>query len=328
MLDANALYEPMLVRDAEETRATVSHHVSRHGAQAVMSAIVRFAVLAFTPSEHGKAALLSAAAASAILARVERAGDLIAECAIYSAGTRAPWSEPPVSDPPPLDRDQDDSIETIRAAIDSRDRLGAERWLAKLLERENVAERFFDAAALTLARGESGVITAVAAWEIASQAPPRARFPILRVAVDEWTSNSDEEERIDVPTEEGDEHVLLYRVAATYLAQQGTPLAFRKVALFSALHAMAKMKAGAAARRSVATYLFATTSAGDVPAAGVSPEQPPIYPLARDYGAALRAFAARESLRGKYDEAFLAAICATALKNLDSSESYEEWALA
>ena len=66
---------------------------------------------------------------------------MLTECAIYAGGSRQPWSEPPMLDPPQVEEPPD-----LDAAIRDGDRLAAERWLSFHLDAPELEESYFEAA--------------------------------------------------------------------------------------------------------------------------------------------------------------------------------------
>ena len=129
-------YEPFIERDLAAIPAAVAEFRAAHSAEETWTAVTRFAVLAFAPSQHSMHALL--ACLSVWDLREDLGGrfdDAIVQCAIYAAASRQPWSEPPMLDPPKIEADQRGDVDELREAIAASDRLRAERWLAKRYRR-------------------------------------------------------------------------------------------------------------------------------------------------------------------------------------------------
>jgi hypothetical protein len=124
-----ALYAPFIERDLAAIPAAARAYAAEHSVEDLWIAVTRFAVLAYAPSQHAKRAVMACRASHDVREELgDRWLDMIIECARYTAGSRQPWSEPPILDPPePAERT--DLLE-LRDAIATKDRLRAERWLA------------------------------------------------------------------------------------------------------------------------------------------------------------------------------------------------------
>src|SRR5688572_21769366 len=127
------LFEAMVVRDD----ATIRDEIAAIPTTDALAAVTRFGVLAFAPSSHGRGALLGIHAANELAdAFGAEATSIIAECAVYAAAVRPPWSEPPIGDPPAVADDHPATADEIASAVTTHDRLRAERWLAAVMNRE------------------------------------------------------------------------------------------------------------------------------------------------------------------------------------------------
>src|SRR5437762_982054 len=125
-------YEAFIERDLAAIPGVIASFCADHSAEEAWTAVTRFAVLAFAPSQHSKHALLSCLSAWDLRDELGEGFDqAIVACAIYAAASRQPWSEPPILDPPKLDAGQRGDLGELRDAIASSDRLRAERWLAR-----------------------------------------------------------------------------------------------------------------------------------------------------------------------------------------------------
>ena len=111
--------------------------------------------------------------------------ELLAECAIYAAASRQPWSEPPITDPPALEPGQRGDIDELRESVAALDRLRGERWLASRYRDRNFARDFFTVATDDFEDLGHKLIVAVTAWKLAKIFPP---FPTLRTAIWEMTA--------------------------------------------------------------------------------------------------------------------------------------------
>ena len=115
----------------------------------------------------------------------DRWDELLAECAIYAAASRQPWSEPPISDPPPLEPDQRGDIDELREAVATGDRLRGERWLAKRINDSDFLRDFFTVATDDFEDLGHKLIVAVNAWRLSLMFP---RYATLRTAIWEMTA--------------------------------------------------------------------------------------------------------------------------------------------
>ncbi|HLJ73489.1 MAG TPA: hypothetical protein VKU62_02805 [Thermoanaerobaculia bacterium] len=115
----------------------------------------------------------------------DRWDDLLTECAIYSAASRQPWSEPPIGDPPALEAGQRGDIDELREAVASGDRLRGERWLARRYRDRDFPRDFFTVATDDFEDLGHKLIIAVNAWRLSQIFPP---YPTLRPAIREMTS--------------------------------------------------------------------------------------------------------------------------------------------
>src|SRR5438270_431324 len=123
-------YEPFIERDLAAIPAAVAEFRAAHSPEETWTAVTRFAVLAFAPSQHSMHALLACLSVWDLREDLSF-DDAITQCAIYAAASRQPWSEPPMLDPPKIGPDQRGDVDELREAIAASDRLRAERWLAK-----------------------------------------------------------------------------------------------------------------------------------------------------------------------------------------------------
>lgn len=321
--DTAQLYEAMIERDAGGIRQAVGSLRDQASSEEILDSIVRFAVLAFCPSEHSKGALAAAVAARTIAPTLGQLDALSVECAIYAADARAPWSEPPIGEPPAVGSEQRDDLDEIAAAINASDRLRGERWLAAALARDDFPEHYFDAAALTLRSSAHGFIVAVNAWRIAATIPRQHWYATLRLVIEEWTRNCEADATV-LPSPPAARDVLQHTVRF-YEAGEASPLAFQHVSLFDAAEAVEGV--ADRARAIVLAHLMSSSTAGAT--SDIDPaSDAPVYRLARDYAAYLQSIAIAQRLAEQHDGGTLERIKALAQHNLRYSESYEEWSLA
>ena len=202
-------YEPLIERDLDAIPAAAHAFLETHGAEELWTAVTRFAVLAFAPSQHSKRAVMACRAALDVREDLgDRWPEMIIACARYAAQSRQPWSEPPILDPP---QPSSGELEELRAAIAAADRLRAERWLSARLNDAEVALR-------EIAAGDSLLMldTAVA---LLSRLGEKGRFALLRMPVWELIANGIER----------DETVPMQTLIARAVEEDGAPDAVRAV---------------------------------------------------------------------------------------------------
>jgi hypothetical protein len=323
------LYDPLIARDLPAIPAAVRRFRADHDSEELWSAIARFAVLAYAPSQHARHAVLAAVAAREMRSRGsdERYVGLLTECAIYAAASRQPWSEPPISDPPAIEPDQRGDVQEVREAIAAGDRLRAERWLARRVDDPDLAVDFFRVAADDFSDMGHNLIVAVAAWQLASLFDARGRFATLRIATWEWTARpgspaGDESHSVDGSA-------LWQRLIHRFVAEQGELEAAHRLFLLDAAEQAAEIAGELLVLDRVRRHL--DREAGDVtllprPAAeGVG--DVPVYRLARDYAEFLKVHALVERLRLRHPELPLDGVIAAAETNKANS-NFEEWSFA
>lgn len=301
------MIEAFLERDENRIRAAISDYSKAHSSEELFLDVARFAVMAYAPSQHAKHALLACLSAHDIR---EECGDrwdaLLTECAIYIAQSRQPWSEPPMLDPPAIEPDQRGDVEELRAAVAAGDRLRAERWLAKRISDPDLAHDYFTVAADDFEDLGHKVILARAAWRLAEILGEKGRYAILRVGI--WEMCAYKGPRY---SERGTRAELSALVENT-LAEGGSPDSMHHVFLFDAA-------AGSPVEDRVCDYL------GSLPTkqgtAFTSRRDPPVYRLARDYGAYLKSFAVTKRLRD-------IRILDAAKYNLEHGTSFEDYSFA
>jgi len=180
------LYEPLLERDEPAIRAAIRELKRSHTSQELFQSIARFAVLAYAPSQHAKHAMIACLSAWELRDDLGSAwDDLLTECAIYAATSRQPWSEPPITDPPPLEPGQRGDIDELRECVATLDRLRAERWLARRYRDRNFELDYFTVATDDFEDYGHKLIVAVTAWKLAKIFPP---YPTLRIGIWEMTA--------------------------------------------------------------------------------------------------------------------------------------------
>lgn len=285
------LYDPLLERDESGIRAAITEFRRSHSSEELFTAIARFAVLAYAPSQHAKHAVISCRSAWDIREDLgDRFDAVITECAIYAAGSRQPWSEPPMTDPPPLDPHQRGDVEELRACVATGDRLRAEHWLAKRHRDADFLRDYFAVASDDYEDLGHKLIVAVAASKLASIFGEQGAYAALRIGVWEMTAY-----RGDSKPPGGD-------VVANMIAHRGDVESAHAV-----FHHDAAIEAGLDVAPSVRP--------------DKSVRATPVYRLARDYGAYLKSFSVAKRLGD-------ARIIAAAKYNLDHAPSFEEFSFA
>ncbi|MDQ6801584.1 MAG: hypothetical protein M3041_12175 [Acidobacteriota bacterium] len=285
------LYEPLLERDESGIRTAIGEFRRSHTSAELFAAIARFAVLAYAPSQHAKHAVISCRSAWEIRDDLgDRFDDVITECAIYAAGSRQPWSEPPFTDPPAIDADQRGDIDELRDCVATGDRLRAERWLAKRYRDSDFSRDYFAVASDDYEDLGHKLIVAVTAWKLASIFGEQGAYASLRIGIREMTAY-----RGSSKPPGGD-------VVANMIAKRGD---------IESAHAVFHHDAAREAEgRSVVARAPARRAGGA-----------PVYRLARDYGAYLKSFSVANRLG---DDRIIAA----AKYNLDHATSFEEFSFA
>lgn len=298
------LYEALLERDEAATRRAVEDFGDDHE---LFLAVARFAVLAYAPSQHAKHALLACLAAYDL--REELAAsyrEMLVECAIYAGGSRLPWSEPPILEPPQIDAEPD-----LDAAIRDGDRLAAEHWLAFHLDDPHLEQLYFEAASRDFEDLGHKLIISRAAWRLVPILGEKGRFALLRTGVWEWTAYRGEtfvEQGVNVDRDE-----LIDRLVNAVIADHGSLIATHNVFLMdAALETPVEHR--------VLEYLSPNT-ATQQPNNPTTQQLAP-YRLARDYAQTLIAHAVANRI--PQVKRMLDAVH----ENLNNSQSFEAWSFA
>lgn len=318
------LYEALLTREQDQLRTLVENLCRTEGSREALDYVLRFAVLAFSPTLHSRGAVYASLAALDLLDELPEPSRVIIECATYAAETRLPWSEAPITDPPEVKGIDAANPRHLDVAIRSRDLRAAERWLAAAIEEDAPAVEFFDAAARFAGEEGFGFTTAAAAWRIASYAPA-ARFVSLRTALLEWvrTREQSSQARAESPA------VTPRQVIDLYVMHEG------KIDLFSPLLVldaalMAEAVTGKSGRYSPIVDRYAIPvewrhgsptdrawSIGDL-----------AYRYSRDYATFLLSVPISARLERELPECGAERIPGAAQYNLEYAETYEEWSFA
>jgi len=309
------LYDPLLERDVDGIRAATREYRRDHTSDELFQAVARFALLAYSPSQHGKHAVISCLSAHELRGEAgERYDDLLTECAIYAASARQPWSEPPITDPPALDGEEPDEP-----------RLRAERWLARRLDARDFAHEYFTAAADDFEDYGHKLIVAVTAWKLASIFGQQGRYASLRIGV--WEMTAYHGQRYEERGNALDTEPLLERLIDHLDANGGDIISAHAIFLLDAA-----LQAGdervLARVRDYLSSVAAGFSPPERPIGGLKAAAPPIYRLARDYGALLEMHAVARRLRAHFPALNTDRMLAAAQYNLDHAPSFEEFSFA
>jgi len=314
-------YDAFIERDLDAIPAVIASFRANHSAEEAWTAVTRFAVLAFAPSQHSKHALLACLSAWDLRDDLgDRFDDAIVQCAIYASASRQPWSEPPILDPPKLDPDQRGDLEELRAAITASDRLRAERWLAARYRDPDLAHDYFTAASDDFEDLGHKLIVATAAWRLADLLGEKGRFAMLRVGVWEMVAYNGSRE-----SGAGERSVdsVCAGLVANVIANGGDIVSAHSMFLFDA--ALQTGDDSVIAR--VVSHL-SSVSGSPTPASRTPAPAPLIYSFARDYGACLKAHAVAKRLRLRFPNADFDGMLVAVHNNLETSPSSEGMAFA
>ena len=305
----SALYDCLIERDLDAIPAAARAFLETSPAEDLWTAVARFAVLSYAPSQHAKRAVMAVRAVHDLREEAgERWVDWIVECARYAAESRQPWSEPPMLDPPEVDPSQPPNVEELRAAIETKDRPRAEQWLAARVDDADGDLR-------AVARGDALLLTD-AVLALAPHLGEKGRYALLRIAIWEMLAGNSEE----LPAESLD------ALIAKAIAENGSLESVRNVLLVCSQGCHPERERGTWAGGGERHGPSATTHPGPSLTLGMTgfvakPLHP--YHLARDYAQTLLAHAARLPQNANID-GFLAAV----RDNLERGEGYEDWTLA
>src|SRR6185369_315819 len=262
---------------------------------------------AYAPSQHAKHAFLACLAAYDVRQELGASyREMLTECAIYAGGSRLPWSEPPILDPPQVEEEPD-----LDAAIRDGDRLAAEHWLAFHLDDPSLEQRYFEAASRDFEDLGHKLIISRAAWRLVPILGEKGRFALLRAGVWEWTAYRGEtfvERGVPVDREQ-----LVDRIVADVIEERGSLIATHNLFLLDAA-------LGTPAESRVLDYLSFVESAQQPNNSTTQKLEP--YRLARDYAQTLIAHAV--ATRIPQAKKMLPSVH----ENLEQATGFEEWSFA
>ena len=297
-------YDAFIERDLAAIPATVAEFRNAHSAEDTWTAVTRFAVLAFAPSQHSMHALLACLSVWDLRDDLDaRFDDAIVNCAIYAAASRQPWSEPPMLDPPRIDADQRGDVDELREAIAASDRLRAERWLAKRYADDDFASDYYAVASDDFEDLGHKLIVASAAMRLADLLGEKGRYAMLRVGIWEMVAVGSGElgvgsGRVDVES---------------LVANVGDIVSAHSLFLFDA--ALQTNDDAVIARVSAHLQTVKATT----PDTRHPTPRIPVYSFARDYGACLKAHAIAKRLRPRFPNADFDGMLAAMHGNLEKS---------
>jgi hypothetical protein len=316
-------YESFIERDLAAIPSVIAAYRADHTAEEAWTAVMRFAVLAFAPSQHSKHALLACLSAWDLRADLgDRFDDAIVACAIYAAASRQPWSEPPMLDPPKLDADQRGDLDELRAAIASSDRLRAERWLAARYLDPNLAHDYFTAASDDFEDLGHKLIVASAAWRLAGLLGEQGKYAVLRVGVWEMVADGGRGSGVGSRSEVDLDSVCRV-VINNVIANRGDIISAHGLFLFDA----ALQTDNDQVIRRVCQHLSDLTPA-PTPDSRLPTPETPIYPFAKDYASCFKSHAVANRLRARFPNADFDGMLAAVHHNLDTAPSFEGMAFA
>ncbi|HXA17498.1 MAG TPA: hypothetical protein VN380_10930 [Thermoanaerobaculia bacterium] len=317
-------YDAFIERDLDAIPAVIGAFRADHTTEQTWTAVTRFAVLAFAPSQHSKHALLACLSAWDLRAAFgERFDDAIVECAKYAAASRQPWSEPPMLDPPKLASDQRGHLEDLRAAIAASDRLRAERWLASRYADPDLAHDYFTAASDDFEDLGHKLIVATAAWRLADLLGEKGRYAMLRVGVWEMAAYGGREPGVGDRSTTPDLESLCASLVTNIVADGGDIVSAHELFLFDA----ALQTGDDTVIRRVCDHLR-DINPTPTPDRRLPASEPPVYRFARDYGACLKAHAVANRLHSRFPNVDFGDMLAAVHQSLDTAPSFEGMSFA
>lgn len=322
------LYQPLIARELDAIPRAVNEFRRDHSSMELLEAVTRFAILAFSPSQHSRHAVLACLAAHSLRGERELNVDgLTTACAVYASQSRPPWSEPPITDPPPLLDSELPNRNDLDEAIANGDRRSAERWLAAHMDDPEFEAEFLEISAHDLADQGHKLIMAAAAVELADIIGDKGRFATLRIATAEWTAYR------EPPPEENTPGIEPRELASTLIdrlvASKGDTIAFHAIELYDAALSCLHAGWGDSVESRVRAHLESTLSSDDVwaemqPVALTAP----VYQLGRDYAQYLLATAIARRMAARFPDISSDRIAQASHFNLRHGPSFEDWSFA
>ena len=327
------LYDSFIERDLAAIPAAVREFRSGHSSDELWQAVTRFAILAYAPSQHSKHALFSCLAAWDLRdALGNRFDDVVTQCAIYTAASRQPWSEPPILEPPAVAPDSPRDRDELRQAIAAGDRLRAERWLAARFEDPDFAADFFAVAADDFEDLGHKLIAAVTAVRLAGLLGQKGRFAALRVAI--WEMVAYRGSEVAVSSSDCDPAALAARLVEQMIAERGEVVAAHRLFLLDAALQCEDAAVLARVCRSLEAEIreiappIASSPRTVVPDGTREQNALPVYALARDYGELLKSWAVAQRLEQRFPALDVGRIVGAARAHLETAPSADEFTFA
>lgn len=324
-----SLYDSFIERDLAAIPAAVRQFRHDHSSNELWQSVTRFSILAYAPSQHSKHALFSCLAAWDLRALLgDRFDEVVTQCAIYTAASRQPWSEPPFLDPPAVSAGAPRDREELRQSVATGDRRRAERWLAARFEDPEFAADLFAVAAEDCEDLGHKLIAAVTATRLAALLGEKGRFAALRVAV--WEMVAYRRHAAVAPQSVCDAGALAAVLATQMIAARGEVEAAHRLFLLDAAlltedREVLALVCGALAE--AAANAPETVSSRDETPAGNQGELP-VYALARDYGELLKTWAVAGRMAQRFPSIDAAAVIAAARDHLEQAPSSDEFTFA
>ena len=321
------LYDSFIERDLAAIPAAVREFRGEHSSEELWQAVTRFAILAYAPSQHSKHALFSCLAAWDLRGRLgDRFDEVVTQCAIYTAASRQPWSEPPILEPPAIVPDSPRDRNELRQAIAAGDRLRAERWLAARFQEPGFAADFFAVAADDFEDLGHKLIAAVTAFRLAGLLGEKGRFAALRVGIWEMVAYRGSEVRAS--SSDCDPAALAARLIEQMVAERGEVVAAHRLFLLDA--ALQCEEGGVLAQvcRSLAAEIGEIAPPPSAAVREWRPNELPVYALARDYGELLKTWAVAQRLAERFSSLDAEGIVSAARDHLESAPSSDELTFA
>jgi hypothetical protein len=308
-------FEPLIERDLDAIPAAIAAFRADHSAEETWTAVTRFAVLAFAPSQHSKHALLTCLSTwdlrEALGARFDEG---VVQCALYAASSRQPWSEPPILDPPELGSDQRGDLQELREAIAAKDRLRAERWLAKRFRDADFPLHYLTAASDGTEDLGHALILANASLRLAALLGEQGRYAMLRVGLWEMVALGSDGREPRANSVDRDLEAVCSQCFGNVAANDGEIVSAHALFLFDAL-LQTKDELGTGTVREQEPPSNRPSRASLPP--------PPVYDLARDYGACLKGHAIARRLVARFPALDANPMLAALQRNLDAAPAGE-----
>ena len=327
------LYDSFIERDVPAIPAAVREFRVDHSSDELWQAVTRFAILAYAPSQHSKHALFSCLAAWDLRdALGDRFDDVVTQCAIYTAASRQPWSEPPILEPPAVAAGAPRDRSELRQAIAAGDRLRAERWLAARFETSDFAADFFAVAADDFEDFGHKLIAAVTAFRLAGLLGEKGRFAALRVAI--WEMAAYRGSDVGLSSSDCDPAALAARLIEQMIAERGDLVAAHRLFLLDAAlqceerDVLAKVCGSLQAEIGEIARPKGSSPRTAVAVGVTDHDELPVYRLARDYGELLKSWAVAQRMAQRFPALETRAIAGAARDHLETAPSADEFTFA